>query len=280
MIMITDREEEKNDSLDDMEEMVEDVLEDESEAAKNLVADEVNGVGSKIAEEFVNHFDKLLGQSSHVAKLDTLGNIFTTSLTKSEAEAMVSDVSNLEIKFAMFGIGDCKAPDLDDYTACFFKKTWLIVGNDVCLAIKELFMTGKLLKEINSTLIALIPKIHHPKLVTDFRPDACCNEAVKDKGYLKGFKQKWIDTINHMDVGHYRAIISVVSIIVFGAMAKALYGVTPPKDYAVTSYNKEMSHHILYGEKSLQDYAATFKSTRDDVSDSALCRKICDRVMP
>ncbi|GJU11772.1 hypothetical protein Tco_1134168, partial [Tanacetum coccineum] len=92
-----------------------------------------------------------------------------------EAEAMVSDVSDLKIKTAMFGIGDCKAPGLDDYTACFFKKAWLIVGNDVCLAIKEFFMTGKLLKEINSTLIALFPKIHHPKLVTDFRPIACFN---------------------------------------------------------------------------------------------------------
>ncbi|GJT24792.1 hypothetical protein Tco_0894729 [Tanacetum coccineum] len=38
-----------------------------------------------------------------------------------------------------------------------------------------------------------------------------------------------------------------------------------------------MSHHTLYGAKSLQDYAATFKSTRDDVSDSALRRNICDR---
>ncbi|GJU60080.1 reverse transcriptase domain-containing protein [Tanacetum coccineum] len=38
-----------------------------------------------------------------------------------------------------------------------------------------------------------------------------------------------------------------------------------------------MSHHTLYGVKSLQDNAATFKSTRDDVSDSALRRNICNR---
>ncbi|GJW57657.1 hypothetical protein Tco_0104388 [Tanacetum coccineum] len=61
-------------------------------------------------------------------------------------------------------------------------------------------------------------------------------------------------------------------------VTKALYGVTSPKDYAVTYSNEEMSHHILYGVKCLQDYAATFKYTRDDVSDSALRRNICDRV--
>ncbi|GJW77804.1 hypothetical protein Tco_0139486 [Tanacetum coccineum] len=59
--------------------------------------------------------------------------------------------------------------------------------------------------------------------------------------------------------------------------SKALYGVTSPKDYAVTYSNKEMSHHTLYDVKCLHDYAATFKYTRDDVSDSALRRNICGR---
>ncbi|GJR41557.1 retrovirus-related pol polyprotein from transposon TNT 1-94 [Tanacetum coccineum] len=58
---------------------------------------------------------------------------------------------------------------------------------------------------------------------------------------------------------------------------KALYGVTSPKDYAVIYSNEEMSHHTLYNVKRFQDYAATFKYTRDDVSDSALRRNICDR---
>ncbi|GKA52041.1 reverse transcriptase domain-containing protein [Tanacetum coccineum] len=61
---------------------------------------------------------------------------------------------------------------------------------------------------------------------------------------------------------------------------KAFYGVTSPKDYDVTYSNEEMSHHTLYGVKCLQDYTATFKYTRDDVSDSALWRNICDRVTP
>ncbi|GJV62288.1 hypothetical protein Tco_1468388 [Tanacetum coccineum] len=61
---------------------------------------------------------------------------------------------------------------------------------------------------------------------------------------------------------------------------KALYDVTSPKDCAVTYSNEEMSHHTLYGVNYLQDYAATFKYTRDDVSDSALRRNICDRVTP
>ncbi|GJT60895.1 retrovirus-related pol polyprotein from transposon TNT 1-94 [Tanacetum coccineum] len=62
--------------------------------------------------------------------------------------------------------------------------------------------------------------------------------------------------------------------------SKAVYGVTPSKDYAITYSNKEMSHHTLYGVKPLLLYAATFKFTRDDLSESALRRNIGDKVTP
>ncbi|GJV34890.1 RNA-directed DNA polymerase, eukaryota, reverse transcriptase zinc-binding domain protein [Tanacetum coccineum] len=106
------------------------------------------------------------------------GVFFTNSLTGNKAEDMIKDVSDLEIKNAMFGISNSKAPGPDGYTACFFKKAWPIIGNDVCYAIKEFFMTGKILKEINYTLI-LILKTPNPKLVTEFRPIACCNVIYK-----------------------------------------------------------------------------------------------------
>ena len=40
---------------------------------------------------------------------------------------------------------------------------------------------------------------------------------------------------------------------------KTCYGVTSPKDYAITSYNEEMSHRTLYDVKPPIRYAATFK---------------------
>ncbi|GKB78060.1 hypothetical protein Tco_0944955, partial [Tanacetum coccineum] len=68
-----------------------------------------------------------------------------------------------EIKHAMFDIGDKKALGPDGYTSTFFKKAWKIVGDDVCLAVKEFFGSGKLLGELNATLVSLVPKISTPK---------------------------------------------------------------------------------------------------------------------
>ncbi|GJS72425.1 hypothetical protein Tco_0705266 [Tanacetum coccineum] len=64
----------------------------------------------------------------------------------------------LMIKEAMFSMGDEKSPGPDGFSAAFFKQAWHIVGVDVINAIREFFTNGKLLKELNHTIIALIPK--------------------------------------------------------------------------------------------------------------------------
>ncbi|GJT73883.1 auxin efflux carrier [Tanacetum coccineum] len=72
-------------------------------------------------------------------------------------------------------VGCDKSSGPDGYTAAFFKGAWEIVGSDVVNAVKEFFVNGKLLKELNHTVIALIPKIQNPTRINDFRPISCCN---------------------------------------------------------------------------------------------------------
>ncbi|XP_039173479.1 uncharacterized protein LOC120295928 [Eucalyptus grandis] len=44
---------------------------------------------------------------------------------------------------------------------------------------QDFFVTGKLLKQINTTIIALVPKIPNASTVHDFKPIACCNTIYK-----------------------------------------------------------------------------------------------------
>lgn len=53
------------------------------------------------------------------------------------------------------------------------------MGNDICIAIREFFSNGQLLKEVNATIITLLPKVTTPDQITYFRPISCCNFIYK-----------------------------------------------------------------------------------------------------
>ena len=67
----------------------------------------------------------------------------------------------------------------DGFTVEFFNHAWHIVKSDCVAAIASFFRSSKLLTEVNSTLITLVPKIPNPSTVADFRPISCCNVVYK-----------------------------------------------------------------------------------------------------
>ncbi|GKE49229.1 hypothetical protein Tco_1480487 [Tanacetum coccineum] len=72
--------------------------------------------------QFVNHFQQFLGNLSSVVDLVLSDDLFSTVLTNADAEEMIKEVSEKEIKEAMFDIGDNKAPGPDGFSYVFFKK--------------------------------------------------------------------------------------------------------------------------------------------------------------
>ncbi|KAK4394355.1 hypothetical protein Sango_1906300 [Sesamum angolense] len=91
-------------------------------------------------------------------------------------------VTSSEVKQTIFQINNTKAPRPDGYSSCFFKKTWNVVGYQVCKGVMNIFRSGLILRQLNHTIIALVPKFEQSPSVADYRPISCCNviyEAIK-----------------------------------------------------------------------------------------------------
>nr|GEU96327.1 hypothetical protein [Tanacetum cinerariifolium] len=145
------------------------------------VVTDANGVvfqNEKVVDAFISHYEVFLGQPGTTNDMDT-NNLFQTRLTADDALNTVRVKSDQEVKEAMFSIGNDKSPGPDGYTAAFFKEAWDTVGSDVTYVVREFFVNGHLLKEINHTIIALIPKVKSPARVNDYRLISCCNVIFK-----------------------------------------------------------------------------------------------------
>nr|GEU53712.1 hypothetical protein [Tanacetum cinerariifolium] len=126
-------------------------------------------IGPLVTDYFVNHYHQFLGIDMECDDLNIEG-LFLNRISTDTSLNMVRNVINKEIKTAVFDIRDDRVPGPDGITFAFFKKSWDIVGNDVCNASHEFFYNDQLLKEINHTFLALIPKVSTPLKVTDYRP--------------------------------------------------------------------------------------------------------------
>ena len=78
---------------------------------------------------------------------------------------MKCPVSDDEVKLAIFDIAADKAPGPDGHTSGFYQAAWPIMGAEVMQVVRDFFTTGRLLRQVNATVLALIPKVHNPTRV-------------------------------------------------------------------------------------------------------------------
>ena len=153
--------------------------------SKNQVASILLDDGSRttsnkqVSEAFVQYYMGLLGERKDCIAINKSTVLNGKLLEAEQATNLLKAISEEEIKVALFSIGEDKAPGPDGFSSCFFKKAWDIVGRDFSKAVMEFFSSGQILKQINHSVLALIPKSKDADRVEDFRPIACCNVVYK-----------------------------------------------------------------------------------------------------
>jgi hypothetical protein len=121
----------------------------------------------------------LFGASKATIPLDSVVIQCGPCIDPSSHDFLLSPVSNEDIQKDVFNIENVKAPGPDDYSSLFFKQAWGVVGKDLCAAVQDFFISDRLLKQINHSVIALVHKSANVSSISDFRPISCCNVIYK-----------------------------------------------------------------------------------------------------
>jgi hypothetical protein len=97
-------------------------------------------------------------------------NLPFKQLNSEECGSLTSPFLEAEVKAAVWDCDSFKSPGPDGINFGFFKDFWVELKGDVMRFVSEFHWNGKLTKGINSTFIALIPKVDIPQRLNDFRP--------------------------------------------------------------------------------------------------------------
>lgn len=82
-------------------------------------------------------------------------------------------------KKALFSNPGWKAPKTNGFGTFFYRVDWAIIGDDIIKSILDVLQDGRLLKEVSTIIITLLPKTKCLKNFTEYRPISCCNTLFK-----------------------------------------------------------------------------------------------------
>ncbi|GAU51891.1 hypothetical protein TSUD_416760 [Trifolium subterraneum] len=137
------------------------------------LVEEVSEVRQLVFNHFSNHYRRT--RNNHV---DISGLCFK-SLSVEEGAELTKPFLLEEIKKAIWDCDSFKSPGPDGVNLGFFKDFWEVLKIDLLNFFSEFHRQGILSKGLNSTFIALIPKVDNPQRVADFRPIALVNSVYK-----------------------------------------------------------------------------------------------------
>lgn len=128
------------------------------------------------------YFEGILGSSqssSSAVSVADIQNLLPFRCNEDQCNDLQKEITSEEVKTTIFAMPLDKSPGPDGFSVEFIRASWDIVGADIVAAVKEFFRNGRLLKDFNNTLIALIPKVPDACRLGEFRPISCCNLMYK-----------------------------------------------------------------------------------------------------
>eukprot|EP00253_Pinus_taeda_P010319 PITA_10319 len=149
---------------------------------------------NEISARLTDHF-KLIAQEPHINKENVIKDLteaIPRIIIADQNWALCRKITMEEIEEAIRSMPNDKAPGSDGFTINFYKACWNTVKQDVWEVVEDSRRSGTILKSLNSTFLALIPKTEEAKTPDKFRPIALCNVIYKIISKLIASRMKTI----------------------------------------------------------------------------------------
>lgn len=122
---------------------------------------------------FKNHFRK-----REWSRL-SIPDVQTKKISVLESKALEEEFSKEEVRLALCDCDENKAPGPEGINLCFVKANWDLIKVDFMTFLSEFNRDGSVVKAMNCTFIALIPKLHLPASSKDYRPISLVSSLYK-----------------------------------------------------------------------------------------------------
>ncbi|GAU44274.1 hypothetical protein TSUD_135150 [Trifolium subterraneum] len=123
----------------------------------------VNPIRQAVVSHFESHF------KATIVERPGVDNLSFKRLNQFERSSLTTPFTVAEVKATVWDCDNYKIPGPDGINFGFIKDFWNELQGDVMRFISEFHWNDKLTKSLNSTFIALIPKIDSPQRLNDFR---------------------------------------------------------------------------------------------------------------
>eukprot|EP00253_Pinus_taeda_P036193 PITA_36193 len=132
---------------------------------------------NEISALLSDHFGRIAQEPgiNREAAIQEITNAIPKSITEEQNWALRRTITMEEVEEAVRNMPSDKAPGPDGFTINFYKACWNIVKQDIWEIVEDSRRSKTILKSLNSTFIALVPKVEEANSTEKFRPIALCN---------------------------------------------------------------------------------------------------------
>lgn len=100
-------------------------------------------------------------------------------ISPTDSLALSQEVTEEEIRMALFQMRPWKAPGVDGFHAGFYQAFWGSVKDSLVEMVRGAFHSGEFPASINHTLLVFLPKVPCPESFKQFRPISLCTVVYK-----------------------------------------------------------------------------------------------------